>query len=179
MNIHPIFVHFPIALLTVYAALELMRNKKLLAKETFFYIKASFVIIGILTTSFALQTGESAEHTYDRSSPIYPLINTHSSWANITSWVFGVIAVIYGILIIEKIFLTENVFAQNFLTKIRSLLNPFYRIAHMLYENSAIMITLALFGLAAVTITGSLGGAIVYGPDADPVVHAIYSFFMN
>lgn len=179
MNVHPIFVHFPIALLTVYAALELIRSKKLLTSETFFYVKAAFVIIGTLTTSLALQTGESAQHTYERSSPVYALIHTHSAWANITSIAFGIIAVIYGIIILEKILFAENVFAHDFLMKIKNFWNPFSRIAHMLYENSIIMIALALFGLAAVTITGSLGGAIVYGPDADPIVNAIYTFFMN
>jgi len=36
--------------------------------------------------------------------------------------------------------------------------------------NSGLIIPLALFGLAAIAITGALGGAIVYGPNIDPFV---------
>lgn len=36
---------------------------------------------------------------------------------------------------------------------------------------------LALIGLIAITMTGALGGAIVYGPNVDPVVKFVYSLF--
>ena len=42
---------------------------------------------------------------------------------------------------------------------------------------SPFLILMALAGLAAITITGALGGAVVYGPNIDPVVSAVYRFF--
>ena len=39
---------------------------------------------------------------------------------------------------------------------------------------SFIVALAALAGLIAISITGALGGAIVYGPDVDPVVSLVY-----
>ena len=46
------------------------------------------------------------------------------------------------------------------------------KIAETLYKNFVPL--LALLGLIAITITGGLGGAIVYGKDVDPIVSFIY-----
>jgi hypothetical protein len=43
----------------------------------------------------------------------------------------------------------------------------------------AVLVLLALAGLCAVTITGGLGGSMVYGPNADPVVTLIYKLFVT
>ena len=37
MNVHPLLIHFPIALLTVYVVMECLRFKKLLAEHSWFY----------------------------------------------------------------------------------------------------------------------------------------------
>ncbi|MEK7110290.1 MAG: hypothetical protein AAB759_00205 [Patescibacteria group bacterium] len=39
MNIHPAFVHFPIALLTIYAVLELARFRFFTARPYWFHLK--------------------------------------------------------------------------------------------------------------------------------------------
>jgi len=42
-----------------------------------------------------------------------------------------------------------------------------------------VAIVLALAGLVAITVTGGLGGAIVYGPDADPFFKLVYHFIVG
>src|ERR1051326_6600291 len=116
LNVHPIFVHFPVALLTIYCLLEFVRLRKVTSQPYWFYIKAMFVIIGSLATAAALITGDMAEDIVAGSD--------------------------------------------------RAL-------RHFIIE-TRLVILLAFVGLAVVTITGSLGGAVAFGPNIDPVVHFIY-----
>jgi len=66
MNVHPIFVHFPIALLTIYALLELIQFKKVTSWNPWFYIKASFVVFGAIGTYAALFTGGTDRRSVPR-----------------------------------------------------------------------------------------------------------------
>ncbi len=169
MNIHPIFVHFPIALLTVYAFMEILRFKKFTNQPYFFYVKACFLIAGSLTSFLALQTGELAEQALGRSN----LIETHSTYADISSNIFAFLAVIYLISWISK---TEwNTKLQT--GKMQSVWIKLVSLVKNI-EQSIFPILLAIIGLITITITGALGGAIVYGPDIDPVVKMIYSLVM-
>ena len=51
MNIHPLLVHFPIALLTIYSLLELVPFKQIYRQSYWFYTKAIILIIGSISTS--------------------------------------------------------------------------------------------------------------------------------
>ncbi len=123
MNLHPIFVHFPIALLTLYAVLEiaiplkikfyklckwdkpetsprLAKLYELLINPVWNSIKAFLVIIGTLLAFPTLQTGEWAEETYmgtgvSEASQIGRLIETHSTFADFTVIVFSILAIGY------------------------------------------------------------------------------------
>lgn len=172
MNIHPIFVHFPIALLTVYAVLELIRFEKITDQAYYFYVKACLLIIGILTSSLALQTGEMAEDAVSRE--LHNLVEMHSTFANISTWIFAVLAVVYAVSWISKTEYNQKLI-EGGLSKIWNLL---LMIANKIMNNSFIMIILALLGLLAITMTGALGGAIVYGPDVDPIVSFFYNLVM-
>lgn len=172
MDIHPIFVHFPIALLTVYAVLELIRFEKITNQPYYFYVKGSLLIIGILTSSLALQTGEMAEDGVVRS--LHDLVEMHSTFANISTWIFAVLAVAYAATWISKTEYNHKL-SESFLAKIWNLL---LMVTSKIMNNSFIMIILALLGLGAITITGALGGAIVYGPDVDPIVSFFYYLVM-
>ena len=61
MNLHPIFVHFPIALLTLYTLCELLRFKKIKDHPAWFYLKAVLIICGTLGAAAALLTGDGAK----------------------------------------------------------------------------------------------------------------------
>ncbi len=171
MNIHPIFVHFPIALMTVYAIAELIRFRKLTEAAYWFYVKAVLVIGGTVSAFLALNTGESAEQLLDHS--LRPLINMHADFADASTLIFGLIAAIYLIVWVSKSEFNKKLSDSQIgplWTKLSTFINS-------ILNMSIIMIVLALIGLIAITITGGLGGAIVYGPNVDPIVGFIYHLF--
>jgi len=170
MNIHPIFVHFPIALLTIYAIAELMKFRKLLDTAYWFYVKAVLVIVGTLSAFLALNTGEGAEDLVSRS--LDSLVEMHSTFASASTWIFGIIGFLYLVSWISKSGWNQKIStssAGNYWNKIVVLSNRIL--------NSGFIVLLALIGLIVITITGALGGAIVYGPEVDPIVSFIYNLF--
>lgn len=193
MNIHPIFVHFPIALLTLYAVLEIAiplkikffklckwdmpgasplfaRLYQLLITPAWNPIKAFLVIVGTVLALPTLQTGEWAEETYisrgvTEVSQIGRLIETHSTFADFTVIIFSILAVGY---LAQILWNTYNSKLQKY-AFIQAIANI------ILHPKVAPM--LAFLGVISVTITGALGGAISHGVNTDPVVKMIYGWF--
>ncbi len=173
MNIHPILVHFPIALLTIYAFMEMIQYKKLKNTDYWFNLKATFVIIGTIFAYLSLSTGELGINLYNRS--YLPLIYTHEFIATATTYIFTFIALIYLISLINRKKLELK-------SKILKLIPKkgwikIINFSNYILNKNIIIISLAIIGLIAILITGSLGGAIVYGPNVDPVVNFIYHLF--
>jgi len=54
----------------------------------------------------------------------------------------------------------------------------FLGLKHFLIE-TPIVYVLAIAGIIAITFTGALGAAIVYGSDVDPIVKIIYGLFFQ
>lgn len=173
MNLHPIFVHFPIALLTVYAVLELVPFKRLTEQVYWFYVKASLLILGTGGAFVALQTGEIAEHIV-RNADNRNLIETHATSAVITSWIFGLLALAYLVSWIRRA-TTRDFGTLPYVGWIWKLLLSITNIV----MRRPVTITLAFLGIIAVTITGALGGSIVYGPDIDPVAQFFYDLLVK
>ncbi len=171
MNIHPVLVHFPIALMTIYAIAELIQYKKLKNTLYIFYTKAILVITGTLFAFLSLSTGEIAEGLYARSYK--PLIDMHANFATATTYIFGFIALIYLISWINKSIYNSRI--QSFLPN--NLWIKIVNFVNYILNNKLIMISLSIVGLIVIIITGSLGGAIVYKPNVDPIVNFIYHLF--
>lgn len=142
--LHPILVHFPVALLTIYALLELIRFKKVISQPYWFYIKASFAILGSLGSLAAFLTGPEGEGV------LPPLVAMHERFATVTVLLFLIINISY----------------------LSAWLRPMRFSAFVL--RPYIIIPLALIGLVCITITGGLGGAIVYGTTFDPFMAPIF-----
>lgn len=177
-NIHPILVHFPIALLTIYAVLEILSLKfvpfsKYARDARGLLIKGFLVIVGSISTTAALSSGESAEHSMIKDmkelgidiTDFRHLVETHSTYATMTSIVFGVLALSYLSLWLSSAW-TENPLLKK--------IDTFFSYI----RNQYVISILAITGLVLVTITGALGGAITYGPDIDPVVKFIYELLV-
>ena|SRR5579872_6565978 len=86
-NFHPILVHFPIALLTIYAIFECIRFKKVIERPYWFFIKATLVILGELGALAAYVTGHGQRGSV--------LIHIHNQFAIFTVWIFAIISLSY------------------------------------------------------------------------------------
>jgi uncharacterized membrane protein len=155
-NIHPIFVHFPIALLTIYSLIKILPVHKIL-KENQKTVERFLLFLGVVGAFFALNTGEMAEHIVRKNRQI---IEAHSTFAGISTFVFGFLAILEISDILNK---------KNYLNKFKYVLNKL----SLLSENKFLTIILSIIGLISIFMTGILGGMIVYGTSADPLAPII------
>jgi len=173
MNIHPIIVHFPIALLFVYAIFELLRFRKITAQPFWFYIKALLVTLGTVGALASIWAGEQIEHAFD-STPLKAVVEMHSLWAHTATLVFSVLALAYIIVWSDGIVRQRSKMFEFF----SSTWNTLFKSAQFILKTRLSFI-LALAGLVAIIITGALGASIAHGPNTDPIVSFIYSLFFK
>ena len=152
-NVHPLLVHFPIALLTVYSFLEFVPIKKITNLSWWFYVKAAFLSLGVL---LAIPTGFAGKIIEGQFREKHALVNLHSHFAIAASAVYALIALIYLL-----------AFLSRSKTQIKL---PLPKI---------VIIILALVGLIIILITGALGGVIVYGANLDPFTAFVYHLFFR
>lgn len=147
MDLHPIFVHFPIAFLTLYGALELVRFKKVMEQPYWFYVKAVLAVSGALGALVAALTGAISSGWMIGGPRIFAL---HQ--------IFALSTVVLGLAAATAYAFTW--FRPNRYSGL--MLKP------------RIIVSIAALILIAVTITGGLGGAMVYGTDFDPLMKPIF-----
>jgi len=164
-DVHPMVVHFPIAMLVFYSLFEAIPQRWIARwKSSCTSIKLAFLFLGTITSWLALSTGEVAEERVGETV----LVDTHALFANATSWIFSILAVAYLWSAVLRPFLQKKNLPLPRI--IDTILNRLTGI--ILFRPLVIILSLA--GLVAITITGALGGAIVYGPDIDPFVSFFY-----
>ncbi|MFA5996452.1 MAG: DUF2231 domain-containing protein [Candidatus Paceibacterota bacterium] len=176
MNIHPLFVHFPIGLLAVYSLLELGAYAVPCVRRQAwaFPVKAFLLFTGVLAAFVALGTGGMAEELVEGLVPNGFILEVHASFAAATTFVYLVLAAAYLTRICDQKGWSDRIFGANrFLLRILGLRRYF---THLVLDTWLLPV-LALVALVGMTITGALGAAIVYGPDADPIVSLVYHFF--
>ena len=169
MNLHVIIVHFPVALLTLYSLLELIRFRIVREFPAWFYIKGFLVVFGALGAFAAVQTGELIESQFEG---VRDVVEMHSLFGTITMYGFGFIALMYILAWIQKsgilIRLKEGTMKRKLQTVVAS--------AETVVE-SPFMFVLGVIGLVVVTITGALGGSIAFGSSIDPVAGFVVKLF--
>lgn len=148
-NIHPIFVHFPIALLCVYSLIRTVPFHRWFPSVSWKHIERALLFFGVLGAWASLYTGEIAEHLV---KPPHDLVEMHSTFAAAATW-------IYGALLLGEILTIW----QTLSVKIPLLKSVGALLTHRVFGR-----ILALVGLIAITLTGLLGGVLVYGVSADP-----------
>ncbi|MDD2657046.1 MAG: hypothetical protein PHD04_00055 [Candidatus Pacebacteria bacterium] len=175
MNIHPLFVHFPIGLLVVYSIFEIGAyfSPALRRQSWLFPVKAFLLFIGVLAAFAALITGGIAEELVEGTGRAY-ILEMHSPIAGITTVLYLILAAAYLIRVFD---------VKGWGNYVAGVASPFIRVwsfkkyvAHLVLDTWFLPV-LALLALIGMTITGALGAAIVYGPDADPFVSLVYHFF--
>lgn len=173
-NFHVLVVHFPVALLSIYAVMEFVRWKVFNEKPYWFYLKAVFVVIGTLGAYAASMFGDLIEDAIAAQKigtipNIRDIIDMHATFAGITTVVFSLLAGAYVIAWIER---EQPDVVGRFLSRF-----PLLRFVMTLKDfllTTPVAIVLAFVGLIAITITGAIGGGIVSGPDVDPIVTLVY-----
>lgn len=165
MNLHPIIVHFPIACLVLYALLEFVSLRPQW-KTQFSTTKLFLLIVGMLGTFIALQTGEIAQDLIGTSD----LVEVHERFANISYILFGILLVFYVLSFLPNLsFFTKKLPTRY--ARVSALISWIF--THHLH---LILVTL---GMIALTITGALWGAISHGPDTDFVVRFFYDLLVG
>ncbi|MDD3531390.1 MAG: hypothetical protein PHV99_02260 [Candidatus Pacebacteria bacterium] len=176
MNIHPFFVHFPIALLAVYSLLEIGTyvSPALRRQPWMFPVKAFLLFVGAFAAFAALVTGGIAGDLIEGTSARAYILEVHASFAGVTTLLYIVLAAAYLTCIGDTL---------GWGNRIAGLNNPFMRIwsvkkflAHLVLDTWVLPV-LAFLALVGMIITGVLGAAIVYGPGIDPFVSFTYHLF--
>jgi uncharacterized membrane protein len=176
MNIHPLFVHFPIALLVVYSFLELASCVfvGLCRQAWVFPVKTFLLFTGVLAAFVALATGGIAEDLVEGVNPRAFILEVHSPFATVTTVLYLILAATYVTRIFDQNGWSDRIVGTNkFLLRILRLKRYF---AHLILDTFVLPLT-ALFAIVGMTVTGALGAALVYGPDTDPFVSLIYHLF--
>lgn len=157
-DIHPIVVHFPIALLFLYSLLVIFPFQKWFPKVSWRDIQRILLIVGVAGASVALITGDIAE---ELNRPNRQVVEAHSTFAAIATW-------LYGILLLGELVAFVNTRFSLQLEKYISIKKPLSVLERVLTKRS-ISIILSILALISITLTGILGGVLVYGTSADPL----------
>lgn len=163
-NLHPLVVHFPIALLVLYSLLELLSLiPRARQSKTIRYIKLFLLIVGWLGVQAALVSGEAAQ---DAWHGIRSIIEWHETFANLTVWFYGISLIGY----VLQWYLYDGISTAWWQKIVGTPLHRFISGIAYFLRRFWIYYLLALAGILALTATGALWGAMVYGVEADPVV---------
>lgn len=147
MMIHPAFVHFPLALLTLYVPLELVSFSNFFPKVSWGQVKYFLLYVGTLSILPTIATGIIAEELVGENV----VLSAHKA----------------GAMAILLIFLVSSLLA---------LWNQFYSFPRPdLFR--IVQKLLAIFGMITLVVQGALGAAMVYGYTVDPITSFISSLF--
>lgn len=160
-NIHPILVHFPIALLVLYSFIKIVPFKRWFPNISWKHIEIALLLVGVLGAFVALSTGELAEHL---SRPNRELVNMHAGFASASTWFYGLILIGEILTFVTPIIVSK--FNVPLVTKL-------FTYIQQILTNNIISNLLAFLGLIAITVTGLLGGVMVYGLTADPIARIV------
>ncbi len=166
-NFHVILVHFPIAVLTLYSLLEIIRIRRVQNFLHHFHLKAFLVITGAITAALAALTGKLIEANFRHDPAIRAVLHLHSTMGEVTIVYFGFFALLYLIAWLGR----ENLLDRLWLGWLKPFLEPIEK-----FLGSWWMVLAGILGVLIITVTGALGGIIVYGPQVDPIASFIYNF---
>lgn len=156
-NIHPLLVHFPIALLFLYSIIKILPLARWFPNVAWRQVERVLLVVGFLGAYASLLTGETAEHL---TRPDRNLLEMHSVFATLSTWLYGALLAGELLSMLNPILVAKNLVPQ--LAKITIVLEKI--LCHNIFSK-----ILALVALVAIIVTGMLGGVMVYGVSADPV----------
>jgi uncharacterized membrane protein len=91
-NLHPLIIHFPIALLIAAAMVDLVDT--LFERPPWLGVGAtSLYLVGAAAAVVAYVTGRQAAATVFVPGMAHPIVEDHRAWALLTTWYVGIVAV--------------------------------------------------------------------------------------
>ena len=157
-NIHPIIVHFPIALLFIYSLIKIIPLQKWLPSIAWKDIRQVILFIGVIGAFASIITGGIAGKIVQ---PDKQLVEAHATFAFLTT-------LLYIVLMIGEISSIINTCLSSWLERHLSIKRLLRFIEKILY-NKIISSIMAFIALISLILTGLLGGVMVYGLSADPM----------
>lgn len=176
MNIHPLFVHFPIGLLVVYSILEICAYfSPSLRRQTWVSpVKVFLLFMGALSALLALATGGIAGDLIEGVNPRAFILEVHEPFAVTTTILYLVLSAAYLVRIFDTKGWGSRIASTNkFLASVWNFKKHFCS----LVLDTWLLPLLALLAFTGLFVTGALGAAVVYGPDTDPFVSFVYHLF--
>jgi uncharacterized membrane protein len=161
MNLHPIVVHFPIALLIVYAVIEVVSFFLPKRSEKLYMTKIICLWVWVIWSFFALQSGEIAQDIHWKSD----LIHTHEQRAEKSHIMYMILAIYY----LVKIVFEEKIWGNY---RVRYLQDYFATVSIFFHARwvQLLVMLISIIGVLVLTIVGALGWAISRGTwVGDPV----------
>ncbi len=155
-NIHPLVVHFPIALLVIYSVIKILPVRRWVPSVAWRQIEIVLLVCGVLGAFAASATGEVAEELV---RPDRALVEAHAFFAALATWMYGLLLATPVVqILVERLGSRLPTWLTRLVTNLANMLaTPF------------VSWVLVLVGLVAITLTGVLGGVMVYGTTADPI----------
>lgn len=160
-DIHPIIVHFPIALLFLYSIIKIIPFSRWFPRIAWKDMERVLLVVGLLGAFAALVTGNIAE---ELNRPNHDLVEWHSTFAALTTWLYG------ALLVGELAAIVNMRFAVRFSgTFLGTMFTKTSRFLELMLTHKVFSRLIALAALVSLALTGMLGGVLVYGTTADPL----------
>lgn len=143
--IHPLFVHFPIALLLIGSLVLVARRANLFPAHTqkLHFTALLMLTIGTLGAWAAVITGQMAYKVVGRTLCDPTVVHSHETFAKLTAILFTAITIIE---------FANSKYKKGYFIKNRSLRKGL----------GILCIVMALSGVVTISYTGHLGGKLVY-----------------
>jgi hypothetical protein len=146
--------------LFLYSIIKIIPFYKWFPKIAWRDIERVLLVVGVIGAFVANSTGEIAEQI---ARPDHNLVEMHALFASMSTW-------FYGLLLLGELVAFINPFVLKWnLPKTSGLLTFIQNIL----INKTISITLAILGFIAISVTGLLGGVMVFGTTADPIADVV------
>lgn len=175
MNFHPLLVHFPIALWSVYALLEIATLWWRRFDARVRWLKGVLVVLGTIAAVPTIIFGGYAEELIGKgaSERIHRLIEAHEAFALSAFVVFLVISLAYAFYLTHNPERVALVFSRwGWGVYVRRLYDWKVLLAQHMVERWFVKV-LAAVGLVLLTIAGALGAAVAHGTESDILVSAV------
>lgn len=98
-GLHPIIIHFPIALLVVVPLIILVGIFVPKSGRAFLITAFILMLIGTIATFIAVSTGEAAGELAERMNNVEAVLELHEELAETTRSVFAALTVVFGVIL--------------------------------------------------------------------------------